>query len=225
MHRAWREVWETKDSGKDWLDDLPDVELDDFDYRKFWALADENVPGRIICAPLDAFHQARERIGRATALEHCRCKGWFREGRKEPTVCHIALEIDESAWLLGTGRADLRGVYPWISGLSPARVAQDIALLDLNRQLDYWERHHQRAMSWESVQTTVAGCKLLLIATPSISSQFEMAEHVLRSIRGWGIDTNDPRVRARVFMSLDPDPDERALRLGWGRKTGRNDRE
>jgi hypothetical protein len=193
------------DQGEDWLDDLPEVELDDFDYRKLWAVADEDVPGRIICAPLDAFHEARERIGRAHMLEHGRCEGWFSKDREGPTVGHVGLEVGESAWLLGTGRVDLRGVYPRISGLLPPRVAQDIALLDLHCQLDEWERHHQRAMSWEGVQAAVAGCECLLLATLNMPSRFDMAERVFRTIRGWGVNTDDPHVRARVFMSLERD--------------------
>jgi hypothetical protein len=209
LRREWREVWEVEERGEDWLDDLPEVELDDFDYREFWAVADDDVPGRIICAPLDAFHEARERIGRAHMLEHGRCEGWF-SGYRGPTVGHVGLEVGESAWLLGTGRVDLRGVYPWISGLLPPRVAQDIALLDLHRQLDHWERHHRRAMSWEGVQAAVAGCEELLLARLNMPSRFDMAEYVFSRMRRRGVvDPDDPLVRARVFMSLEPD--ERAL--------------
>ena len=120
LQSAWDEVWEAEDHGG-WPGDLPDVELDDFDYREFWAFADDDVPGRVICAPLDAFHEARERIGRAAVLEHRRCEGWFHVDRGGPTVGHVGLEVGESAWLLSTGGFDLRGVYPSIRGLDPAR--------------------------------------------------------------------------------------------------------
>jgi hypothetical protein len=208
LRRAWQEVHEAEDRGEDWDGDLPDAKLDDFDYREFWALADEEVPGRFICAPLDAFHEARERIGRADVLEHRRCEGWFRDEPDAPAVGHVGLEVGESAWLLGTGRIDLRGVYPWIGGLCPPVVAQDIALLDLHGQLADWERHEQRAMSWEGVQAAVADCEQLLLAPLNMPSRHEMAEHVLRTISGWGIDTDDPHVRVRVMTSImHPDED------------------
>ena len=55
------------------------------------------------------------------------------------------------------------------------------------------------------MQAAVSGCEQLLIATLNMPSRWDMAESVLKTIRGWGVDTDDPHVVARVLMSFHRD--------------------
>jgi hypothetical protein len=208
LRDAWAEVHDTEERGEDWVYDLPDFTLEEFDYRTYGGCpSPDDKTGRMIVAPLDVFHSVRKRIGQSVVLKHRNHESWYgTQGRN--TVGHFALQVDDSAWVLGTGRVNLRGLYPWVGGLLPPRVAQDVALLDLDRQLDGWERGKLRAMSWEGIVATVAGCREGLLTRYEMPSRHERANAVLHTLRGWSIDTDDPRVQAKVYLSMSSKDDE-----------------
>jgi hypothetical protein len=210
---AWDEVHEADENGED-PGDLPDMKLERFNYRRYGGIRDREEPGRMIAAPLDAFRQARKRIGMAWLGPFSSTPdGWFRETDR-CTVGHVAIEVGDSAWLLGTGRVNLRGLYPWVAGLCPEIVAQDIALLDLSRQLDEWERGNQPAMTREGVEAIVHDCERMLLAVIELPSRAQRMQFVLQTIKQWGVDTDDPRVWLRVHSSFYMN-DGDGPRRGW----------
>ena len=205
LRAEWAEVSEVEEQNEDWDGDLPEAQLDDFNYRTYGALRDGDDPRRVIVAPIDAFHDARKRLGQAVFIDGYSYEGWQGREHDGRTVGHVALEVGDSAWLLGSARVDLRGVYRWIGGLCPPLVAQDIALLDLMRQLDEWDRRETHAMSWEGLMAAVAGCEQMMLVRMEIPAKHELVDRVLRSLRRRGVDTDDPVLQARVYLRLMED--------------------
>jgi hypothetical protein len=146
LSQAWAEVEAAEERGEDWDNDLPEIRLEDFDFRTYGGLRDWDEPGRMISAPLDPFRRARKRIGSAlVGVNVSRPEGWVGTTRRG-TVGYVAVAVD-GGWLLGTGRANLGGLSPWIGHLWGDFVAQDIALLRVAEQLDEWEQS-ERAPLW-----------------------------------------------------------------------------
>lgn len=205
LSQAWAEVEAAAERGEDWTHELPEIRLDDFDYRTYGGLRDSDEPGRMISAPLDPFGRARKRIGSTlVGVNVLRPEGWVgKTGRG--TVGYVAVAVD-GGWLLGMGRANLGGLSPWIGHLWGDFVAQDIALVRVAEQIDEWERSERAPLRREEMEQAVDGCKPMLIAPIEPPTKRERADFILRTIEGWGVDSDDPLVQARVRMSIESDP-------------------
>lgn len=206
---GWDQVHATEERGEDWQDDLPEMRPGDFDYRTY-GCPDEDEPYRMLVAPLDAFHEARQRVG-LTHMETVggNFDGWSQDTGRH-TVGYLALEVRSGTYLLGTGRADLSGLSPWVEGLLPSAVAQDLALLDLDRQIREWQAGRLRALSREGVEATVAGARSGLLRLFETPSRIDRAMFVVKTVEGWGMKV-DGLARARLWDSLmgvdnEPDP-------------------
>ena len=136
--------------------------------------------------------------------------GWYREAER-CTVGHVAIGVGDGGWLLGTGRVNLRRLNPWVDGRCPPIVAQDMALLDLARQLDEWERGNRVAMTREGLECAVSGCEHALLALIEPPSRAQRMRFVLDTIKSWGVDTDDPQVFWRVYSSFMEDHERRDL--------------
>lgn len=204
LRREWDEIADAEERGEDWDGDLPEIRLDDFDYKTFSALRDEDEPGRTICAPLDAFLPARQRVGQAW-LRHgwARFEGWRAESDR-CSVGQLAIEVGDDAWLLATGRANLRGLYPWIDGLCPPIVAQDIAMLDLDRQIAQWEVGCCRPVGTDRLAAAIAGARPGLLSTFERPSKWDTGRYLIETMKQWGLDS--PIAEARVWTSVLSDP-------------------
>jgi hypothetical protein len=204
LDQAWAEVEAVEGRGEDWVHDLPEIPLDDFDYRTYGGVRDWDEPGRMISAPLDPFRRARKRIGSTlVGVNVSHPEGWIGQSRRG-TAGYVAVAVD-GGWLLGTGRANLGGLSPWISHLWGDFVAQDIALLRVAAQVDEWERGERAPISRDEIEQAVDGCKPVLIAPIEPPTKRERADFILRTIAGWGVDSDDPLVQARVWMSIETD--------------------
>lgn len=98
----------------------------------------------------------------------------------------VALEVEPGAWIVGLGQADLRGVYPWMDGVCPAIVAQDLALLDVSRQLEEWDRGRAVAASTDELDAIVAGMthgQLVSFGTPDREELTQYALGLMRRDR------------------------------------------
>lgn len=200
------------DEDENWDGDPPEIDPDDFNYRTAYAMEDEGCR----FAPLDAFREAREHIGRLWGSRvgmGVELIGWYQKSPDGHHVGRLALEVESGAWLVGTGRADLRGVSPWFPGVTPTIVAQDIALLDLSRQLSDWERDRKIAVSREGVNAATAGMTPGTLTWFTLPSRYEMMTFTLDKLQSWGIDTDDPSVYLRVHRSFSDDEEERERAL------------
>ena len=149
---------------------------------------------------LDPFAEARARISRFCwgVFSGRELRGWFGTDPRGHTVGHLALEVEPGAWLLATGRCDLRHVTPWMRGVLPPALAQDLALLELVRQLDAWEAGSLATLSLARIEDAVAGLKESLLSYPNLPNHREQTDYVLGVLRGWGVDVDDPFVRMDV---------------------------
>lgn len=205
LSQAWAEVEAVEERGEDWDNDLPEIRLDDFDYRTFGGLHDWDEPGRMISAPLDPFRRARKRIGSTlVGVNVSHPEGWIGKTSRG-TVGYVAVAVD-GGWLLGTGHANLGGLSPWISHLWGDFVAQDIALLRVAEHVDGWERSERAPLRWDEIEQAVNGCKPMLIAPIEPPTKRERADFILRTIKGWGVNSADPLVQAHVWTSIESDP-------------------
>jgi Protein of unknown function (DUF2726) len=198
---------------EDWDGDPPEFDPDDFDYTTAYATREE---GLQIFAPLDAFREARERIGRWywSRLGRVEYRGWYQEAEEGHHVGLLALEVEPGAWLTGVGQADLRGLYLWsLTGVDPPTVAQDIALLDLSRQLAEWDRGRAVAISREGLDAMSAGMtrgELTWFAHPA---RHELMSFTRDHLRRSGVDVDDPRVMRHLRRCFSDDDEERELAL------------
>jgi hypothetical protein len=207
LRGAWGEVEEAEETGEGWAYDLPEMKSDDFDYRTY-GVRDGEDPRRMLTAPLDAFRGARKRVGRAwTRRGSGAYDSWYRETDRY-TVGHFAIQMDDSAWLVGTGRVNLRGLYPWVPALSPPTVAQDIALLDLDRQIVEWERNDRWGVTREGVDAAVSGCERGLLTMFEMPTRREIFNQTMRRLQRRGVDLDSSGMRTRVLLALLEEDDQ-----------------
>ena len=184
--------------------DPPETDPREFDYR-----APLHDAGLYSVAPLDAFLDARKRVGAWiwSRLGDPKIEGWAGAHPHGHTVGRVGLEVEGGAWLLGYGSARLDGVRFWL-GLDPSDVAQDIALLDLSRQLQEWERGRIVAMSSEGLAEATRGLGRLLSAAPTMPTKAQLFDFLLANVRRSGtVDLDDPRQFLRLHQSFF-EPDE-----------------
>jgi len=186
---------------KDWDGELPDIDPDDFNYRTAFAQREE---GLRIFAPLDAFSDAREQIGRWiwSRLGRPDLNGWYGEHPRGHNVGILALEATPGVWIAGRGAADLRGIWPWLDGVCPAVVAQDIALLDLSSQLAEWDRGRIIGMSSEGVEAMTRGLTRGELTWAAIPTKDELLRFTLERLRRAGADVDDPGMFIRLHRSF-----------------------
>ena len=79
-------------------------------------------------------------------------------------------------------------------GVLPPALAQDLALLELVRQLDAWEAGSLATLSLARIEDAVAGLKEGLLSYPNLPNHREQTDYVLGVLRGWGVDVDDPFV-------------------------------
>jgi hypothetical protein len=196
----------------DWDGDPPEHDPDDFDYRTAFALRER---GMRTVAPLDAFEDARERLGRFiwSQLGRPELKGWYGRHPRGHDVGVLALEVEPRAWLVGRGSADLQGVWPWLDGVSPAIVSQDLALLQLAGQTDEWERGRLRAVSAEVLTSLTQGLTRGELTWAAIPTQHELFQFTLQHMRRRGVDVDEPGMFTRLYMSFMDGDDERRCRF------------
>ena len=192
---------------EDWDGDPPEIDPHDFNYRTAFALREE---GMRTFAPLDAFSDAREHVGRWiwSRLGRPDLNGWYGKHPRGHSIGVLALEAEPGVWIAGRGAADLRGIWPWLDGLCPDVVAQDLALLDLSRLLSEWERGRIVGMSREGVDAMTRGLTRGELTWAAIPTKDELFRFTLAHLRHAGANVDDPGVFLRVYRSFhDEDRD------------------
>lgn len=208
-----RKLSEQKDAmydDPDWDGDPLEIDSDRLNYREAWALRDES--GHVYAAPLDAFHEARERISRwywsRPVLGRPRFECWYRGGTSKLSVGHVALEVVPGGWLVGSGRVDLGGFWRFTFAVLPPQLAQDIALLSLADQLERWQRGEVIPTSDEGLTRIVSGCKPGALTWLNLPDRYELAKSLTEEVRSWGGDVDERAVFVDMYDALDPDRNE-----------------
>jgi hypothetical protein len=191
----------------DWAEP-PEIDPDDFNYRTAYTMREAGLRS---FAPLDGFREAREKIGvwYWSRLGSPAFEGWYQETDAGYHVGRLALEVEAGAWLVGVGRADLRGLYPWSLGaVCPAIVAQDIALLDIARQLAEWDRGRTVATSREVLDAMAAGMTRGELTWFAFPARHELMRFTGDHMRRSGVNTDDPRVTLHLLRCFYDDDQE-----------------
>jgi hypothetical protein len=190
-------------------DEPPELDPGDFNYRTSFEIRD----GDWSFVPHDAFAHAREKIGLWQSLGIFRSrrmspalKGWYGKDARGRDVGRIALEVEPGLWLSALGRCGLGGLWPYAEGgLYPPIVAQDLALLDLARQLDPWDRGETAAISSEGLEKLTDGLKPGCLTWPKAPSRSELALAALELMRASGAEIDE----GRFLISMTQSDDER----------------
>jgi hypothetical protein len=189
-------------------DDAEPAEMDpdDFRYQTAWAV--QELGG---WAPLDAFANARAEIGRwyirhtAGRLLSARWEGWHGRDERGRDVGRVALEVDPDRWVTTQAQVDLSGLIASVGGLTGPIVAQDLALLDLARQLEEWDCGSLAAVTTERLEKLTEGMQRKLMTMFRVPTCIERKLLMLEGMRAAGIHVDD----TAFLLGMDDDEHDR----------------
>jgi hypothetical protein len=218
-HDLWlpaRAGWD-EDEGfnpDDWDDDLyREVRSqDEFSYIDFMAARrGSGVPEHSGRGPFDLFHDARRALAIRDAQTYVSVPSWFNtalgvnsyvetdpQGR---AVGHVAVAVDESGVVIGTGRCWNPGAMFCGDPNLGTWIAVDLAGRQAADFLELYDRGKMPPLPWDQAERRLSGLDVGLFMT-AVLDQHDYREISYQSLRKFGMD-HDSALRAAYSMRWD----------------------